>query len=429
MKNESDNQHRSNSPSSYNNHDYNSHHSENNIIDIKNNNVCPPPYSSPPQPSTSAATITTTATSPSVIPPPNNKMYKVMEGSRAGSCIYVHDNFTYTLFREYNSHFRVRCTEWRKKSCKAFANISKIDDSFVLSKVHCHQGNEANIAMLKLKSGMKREAASTTTSLREIFDRACEDADVKASSDDLSFNKMESTLYKRRRRTQCFVPSMVQDIKEEVDDEGGGGNGGGNGGELFYMQRSYCYSSQQRSTQSSLATSTTTTTKNTSPTMSNRCENRKIASNKCCYPHTRDDENGDYGTRYTFKEESRDSDYEQQHQQHQKNTKDLIRKQNETYDYSYSAAGDERSGKHIIVYKNNEEGEEIDRSSPMDYHDSYTSESMHEEIITVRNSECDENYRNGNGNGSEGFRNGYHDLDARRKHNHTYGYREGVSMY
>ena len=134
--------------------------------------------------------------------------YRIVEGERRNSSLYNFNSFCYTLHHDLKNHISVRCKDWKKKNCKAVGKICKIEDIFEPAVFHLHPVDDTDI--LEIKTEMKRKAESSTSSLREIFDEVSSSSNREIAAK-VSFNQMENTMLKRRRKSEPPLPASAEE--------------------------------------------------------------------------------------------------------------------------------------------------------------------------------------------------------------------------
>lgn len=132
--------------------------------------------------------------------------YRIIEGERRNSTLYIYNFYSYTLHHDLKNHISVRCKDWKKKNCKAVGKISKIEDVFEPAGFHLHPVDDTNV--LEIKSEMKRKAERSTSTLREIFDEVSSSSNREIAAK-VSYNDMESTMLKRRRKSEPPLPASA----------------------------------------------------------------------------------------------------------------------------------------------------------------------------------------------------------------------------
>ena len=144
--------------------------------------------------------------------------YRIIEGARKNSTLYLHNSYCYVLQHDLQNHLWVRCRNWRNKSCKATGKICKVTNTFTPSGFHLHPVSDSEIKILEMKTQCKRKAESANTTIREVFDEVSTSVDVETAAS-VSFNQVESTMLKRRRRIEPPLPTSALDSVRIIREE------------------------------------------------------------------------------------------------------------------------------------------------------------------------------------------------------------------
>jgi hypothetical protein len=97
------------------------------------------------------------------------------------------------------------------------SGTAKIENA-LLTVLHAHDSHslmEADIEKLSLLSRMRKRAAEQTVcSLRQIFD---EETRSSTASNDVGFNEVENSMYKRRRVQQPSLPGAAAAVPDAIE--------------------------------------------------------------------------------------------------------------------------------------------------------------------------------------------------------------------
>lgn len=102
--------------------------------------------------------------------------------------------------------------------CKGVIN----DDILQLTAEHTpHATSEIDIEGLQLRERCRKRAANEPSeSLREIFDQECRGCETPGLPESVTFNSMESSMYKRRRMTLPAIPQDSRDTESYLRQSG-----------------------------------------------------------------------------------------------------------------------------------------------------------------------------------------------------------------
>ena len=132
--------------------------------------------------------------------------YEIIEGCRKDSFIYVNGGYTYRKDKDVKGIRYLRCTEF-KVGCRGRAKISSDMISITNEHKH-HEESETNVEIRKLLTKVKRKAENSQGSLRELFDEEANESEVGGN---ISFVRVENTMYKRRRLNRPQIPLNAED--------------------------------------------------------------------------------------------------------------------------------------------------------------------------------------------------------------------------
>ena len=143
--------------------------------------------------------------------------YEIIEGCRKDSFIYVNGGYTYRMDKAVKGIRYLRCTEF-KVGCPGRAKISS--DMISITNEHKnHEESETNVEIRKLLTKVKRKAENSQGSLRELFDEEANESEVGGN---ISFARLENTMYKRRRLNRPQIPLNAEDaisLMQTCNDE------------------------------------------------------------------------------------------------------------------------------------------------------------------------------------------------------------------
>ena len=135
--------------------------------------------------------------------------YSIVEGKILNSKNYECQGYWYVKVRESPNSIFLNCALFRTHSCESFGKIDKLTDLFEVTNLHNHSVESHNKEKIILSNQIKRKAETTTCELKEIFNECCRDS-IGASS--VTFKKLESSMFKRRRKIQPRLPSCAQEF-------------------------------------------------------------------------------------------------------------------------------------------------------------------------------------------------------------------------
>ena len=135
--------------------------------------------------------------------------YSIVEGKILNSNNYECQRYRYVKVRESPNSIFLKCALFRTHSCESFGKIDKITDLFEVTNLHNHSVESHNKEKIILCNQIKRKGETTTSELRETFNECCRDS-IGASS--VTFKKLESSMFKRRRKIQPRLPSCAQEF-------------------------------------------------------------------------------------------------------------------------------------------------------------------------------------------------------------------------
>lgn len=124
--------------------------------------------------------------------------YVKIAGQRNGSIVYVYQGFLYSKHKEQRTHLRLRCLNYKRELCKAYATLDK--ESNVMEAVgnHNHISNEMDIQLLQFRSKLKCRVRGTVEAVKQIYDEVSADFPACVLQG-LPFNRIKSSLYKWRK--------------------------------------------------------------------------------------------------------------------------------------------------------------------------------------------------------------------------------------
>ena len=119
--------------------------------------------------------------------------------------LYIAENFVY---KRHSSKKGVKYLKCYEPFCNATAKI--VNGSLVrTSHSHCHSDSRQLIQELELIESCRNVAESERGSLRRIFDDQCDRFPDASTS--TSFVNLESSMYKRRKKTQVPLPRNLSE--------------------------------------------------------------------------------------------------------------------------------------------------------------------------------------------------------------------------
>ena len=138
--------------------------------------------------------------------------YEIIEGCRKDSFIYVNGGYTYRKDKDVKGIRYLRCTEF-KVGCPGRAKISSDMISITNEHKH-HEESETNVEIRDLLTNVKRKAENSQGSLRELFDEEANESEVGGN---ISFVRVENTMYIRRRLNSPQIPLNAEDAISLTD--------------------------------------------------------------------------------------------------------------------------------------------------------------------------------------------------------------------
>ena len=141
--------------------------------------------------------------------------YSLVEGKKLNSTNYESEGFRYVKSRECETTIYLKCALFRTHSCLSIGRIDKITNLLEVTRVHTHDTESHNGKKILLSNAIKRKAEISTGNLREVFNETCRDADGASS---VTFRRLGSSMFKRRRIRQPKIPSSVQEFDALLQD-------------------------------------------------------------------------------------------------------------------------------------------------------------------------------------------------------------------
>ena len=132
--------------------------------------------------------------------------YSLIEGKKIHSKNYECQSFRYVKSREFGDSIYLKCALFRTKSCTCIGKINKKTNLFELTGAHNHDLAAFNSGKIFISNTVKRRAENSTTNLRELFNETCRESDEASS---VTFKRLESNMYKRKRILQPKLPSSA----------------------------------------------------------------------------------------------------------------------------------------------------------------------------------------------------------------------------
>ena len=117
--------------------------------------------------------------------------FEVVQGSRKGSKIYIHENFQYSVLKTYQTHVRLRCAHYKKFMCGSSAVIK--EGVLTLIKAHNHRDDQLEIAVQGLKNQLKKAVAEGTGIVKDIYEEVLTKYEDQVK-DKVKWNNMKSML-------------------------------------------------------------------------------------------------------------------------------------------------------------------------------------------------------------------------------------------
>ena len=137
--------------------------------------------------------------------------YTIIEGKKLNSMNFGCNGFRYVKVRESDSSIYRKCALFRTHSCKCRGKITILTNLLEISRGHNHEAEANNDEKIVLSNHIKRVSEISSSSLREVFNHACR-AFHGASC--VTFQKLESSMYKRRKISQPKLPTNMFEFDE-----------------------------------------------------------------------------------------------------------------------------------------------------------------------------------------------------------------------
>ena len=139
---------------------------------------------------------------------PKMSNYEVIEGYRKDSSVYTNGGYAYKKDKDAKGIRYLRCTKFRE-GCPARAKICLNSNVLSIIKEHeNHDDSESQIAVRIVLTKLKRRAEDSQESLRELFDEEANESEVGGQ---ISFVRVESTMFRRRRLNRPRIPMDADD--------------------------------------------------------------------------------------------------------------------------------------------------------------------------------------------------------------------------
>lgn len=138
--------------------------------------------------------------------------YKIIEGCRKNSKLYICDGFAYVRDKETKSGLCLKCRK-HNKLCPGRSVI--MNNTLRITRPHSCIANEDEIEVIKFKSQVKRNAEDSVYSLRAVFDSAAANCPV---ADQISYPEVENIMAKRRRSNLPRLPSTIQEAVQLIKE-------------------------------------------------------------------------------------------------------------------------------------------------------------------------------------------------------------------
>ena len=139
--------------------------------------------------------------------------FSLIEGKRKCSWNYIAEGYRYTKNRENNGIIYLKCTLAKQCACNSLARVDARTNLLEVTRGHNHSQAEYKSDSIVLANRIKRSAVSSTDTLREIFDDECRGSSAGSS---LTFRKLESTMYKRRKLEVPNIPLSPEEFVEQL---------------------------------------------------------------------------------------------------------------------------------------------------------------------------------------------------------------------
>ena len=142
--------------------------------------------------------------------------FSLIGGKRKCSWNYIAEGYRYTKNRENNGIIYLKCTQNAKEcACNSLARVDAGTNLLEVTRGHSHSQAEHKSDSIVLANRIKRSAVSSTSTLGEIFDDECRGSSAGSS---LTFKKLESTMYKRRKLEVPNIPLSPEEFVEQLID-------------------------------------------------------------------------------------------------------------------------------------------------------------------------------------------------------------------
>ena len=141
--------------------------------------------------------------------------FSLIEGKRKCSWNYIAEGYRYTKNRENNGIIYLKCTLAKQCACNSSARVDARTKLLEVTRGHNHSQDEYKSDSIVLANRNKRSAMSSTDTLIEIFDDECRGSSAGSS---LTFKKLESTMYKRRKLEVPNIPLSPEEFVEQLID-------------------------------------------------------------------------------------------------------------------------------------------------------------------------------------------------------------------
>ena len=126
---------------------------------------------------------------------------------RSKGKVYISsDGYKYFSSKAVGSRIHLRCTLFRN-SCKGTAKLDLEENVLYLKSVHNHHLENYKSGISALKTKCKRSAQCLSDGLRHVFNEVTRS---DSSASDISFNEIESAMFRSRRMLQ---PSTHQKVR------------------------------------------------------------------------------------------------------------------------------------------------------------------------------------------------------------------------
>ena len=137
--------------------------------------------------------------------------YEKMEGKRKASTIYIHENFIYSVVRQYEDRIYVRCINYNKSHCKGLGVIHKCSDTFEVKATHNHDTEELEITVRKFRNEVKDAVAKCNDNMQKNY------RDISAKYPTrvvqlCSFSKLRTCLHRIRKATNIETVETAENV-------------------------------------------------------------------------------------------------------------------------------------------------------------------------------------------------------------------------